>query len=263
MRKALWIIGAAVVAVMTMASYRVAPVPRIERDQRQVITLGPQFTAYDYYIYNLGVLSPHTSSGITHAFYIKTATVDTMRCGTAKKTRAVYSSATDSLMVGTGLAGRSTSVTLLAGTDSNIDAGFVRVAGRDYRGTKVVEIWTVTENTDLSAQGIYCMAHIDSVTTPAATSASDVVLQVGRGHIIQVPFTGAYPPVPLSVWQNATWGTVGATPGLVDSDSCYASATVLAQNGIHVAQTAQKGSYDWRIIIPMSRYQSATAATLW
>ncbi len=211
-------------------------------------------------ILNLGERSSASAAALANPCPIKSATVDTVRLGTVKRTVTWTSRGTDSLMVGTGLLGRSVCVLSVAGTDNNINAGDIRVAGRDIFGTKVVQTFTFTDNTELSAQGTSCMAYLDSLTIPAAAASDDVAIWVGRGSIVQVPFTGAFTCPLLQIHEGGTWKAISAS-GMVDTDSCYASATTWASNGICIQQTAHKNSLDYELLWHLSKYRSASAAT--
>lgn len=239
-----------------------APGLTVNRNPDPKIMLGPGGGLLEWQILNLGERSRAASNALPNNLFLKTASVDTMRAGTAKKTRVVYSGSRDSLLAGTNVLGRSMSVLYYSGTASNIDAGDIRLAGRDIFGTKVVEIYAVTDNTVLSKQGIRCMAYLDSVTIPAAAADNNVVLYVGRGAIIQVPFTGPFTAPVVAIWEGGARKYVSTT-GMVDSDSCYASATDISQNGICIQQTNDKNSVDYEILYWLPKYQSATAPTKW
>jgi len=239
-----------------------APGLTVNRSTDPKVMLGPGGGLLEWQILNLGERSRAASNALPNNLFIKSASVDTMRAGTAKKTRAVYSGSRDSLLAGTNVLARSMNVLYYSGTASNINAGDIRLAGRDIGGTKVVEIYTVTDNTVLSKQGIYCMAYLDSVTIPAAAADNNVVLYVGRGSIIQVPFTGPFEAPVLAIWEAGDRKLVSTT-GMVDTDSCYASATVWSQNGICIQQTNDKNSVDYELLFWLPKYQSATAPTKW
>ncbi len=248
------------------ASKKSTAVPPIRHDNPGYIELGLGGGVYEYNIYNLGVVSSISALGMVNRIPLQAAS-DTVRLGTVKKTYVLPSKATDSLMVGTGLIARNIQCQTIAGTDSNIDAGYIRMAGRDAVGAKVTEIFTLTNNTEFKRQGTVCFAYLDSLTVPAAAADGDVAIYIGRGQQIGLPWTGEVQAPVLAVWENGAWKTLGATvttPVVIDIDSCYASSTAISGNSINLrGQTTAKGSYDYKFIFWLSRYQSVSAATKW